>query len=117
TPTETPTSTPTPIHPFLLSYGTPGSGVGEFNSPIDITVLGAFSAVALADVNNHRVQMLDFNGLGLVRQWGTGPSASNGNFNGPRGIHYASNGKIYVADTGNHRIQRFDSNGNYELEW
>lgn len=45
--------------------------------------------------------------------FGTG----NGEFSGPKGVAFDSDGNIYVTDSGNDRIQKFDSDGVFVLEW
>ncbi len=43
--------------------------------------------------------------------------SGDGQFNDPKGIALAPDGRIYVSDTRNHRIQRFSADGVFELAW
>jgi len=89
-----------------VSYGTLGSGVGNFNYPCGIT-LDSSNKIYIADTSNHRIVRIDdMNGTGWV-SYGTLGSGV-GNFNYPCGITLDSSNKIYIADTYNHRIVRID---------
>jgi DNA-binding beta-propeller fold protein YncE len=55
---------------IFAGTGTEGSGDGEFNHPRGITVLGSSGEVAVADTNNHRVQIFDREG-NYKRQFGS----------------------------------------------
>ncbi len=60
-----------------------------------------------------------FRQVAALRQIGTtGVSGSApGQFQTPRGLAIAPDGRIVVADSGNHRIQVFDAQGNYMTGW
>lgn len=94
---------------FLRQWGSFGSGPGQFNRPVDVTVLdnGSEYHVYVADLNNHRVQEFTKNGL-FVRQW-THSAGVAGAFT-PHAIEYGL-GHIYVADLENDRVLQFDLNG------
>ena len=51
-----------------------------------------------------------------LRQFGS-QGAAPGQFNFPRNLAVAPDGRLYVADTGNHRIQVFDPQGNFVRQW
>ncbi len=51
-----------------------------------------------------------------LTSWGSSGTA-DGQFNTPRNLAVATDGKIYVADSGNHRIQVFDKDGNFLFKW
>jgi DNA-binding beta-propeller fold protein YncE len=53
-----------------VGTGIEGQGDGEFNAPHGITVLGSSGEVAVADSNNHRVQIFDHEG-NYKRQFGS----------------------------------------------
>jgi len=81
---------------FLLQFGSPGSGNGQFASygPIGIAV----------DPSTGDVYVSEFGTAG------SGP----GQFNGPIGVAVdPSNGDVYVTDYYNDRVEKFDSSGNY----
>ncbi len=99
---------------FLNSFGSPGTGGGQFASPRGIAVAPS-GQVYVADMGNHRVQRFDADGTYEI-QWGC-YGTSNGKFDDPTGIAVAATGQVYVADTDNDRIQRFDADGTYEIQW
>src|SRR5580765_5337043 len=73
---------------YLLQWGTPGSGNGQFNGPAGMAV-DANGNVYVADYGNHRVQKFTDTGAYLT-QWGTHGSGS-GQFNGPEGLAVDAN--------------------------
>lgn len=87
---------------FMLKWGRPGSGTGEFDGPWAIAVDG-IEAVYVADRNNDRIQKFSTEGVFLA-QWGSEGSA-DGQFYRPEGVAVDPEGDVYVADRGNHRIQ------------
>jgi DNA-binding beta-propeller fold protein YncE len=99
---------------FELSWGTSGTGNGEFEFPYDIAV-DASSNVYVVDSYNHRVQKFDSDGNYLT-QWGTNGSG-NGQFESPDGVAVDDSGNVYVVDAGNHRIQKFTNTGTYLTQW
>jgi hypothetical protein len=95
------------------SWGSNGSGDGQFNVPIDLCC-DETGYVYVLDKNNHRVQKFTPTG-GFVTKWGT-QGTGDGQFNSPIGI--ACDGThIYVSDTENNRIQVFDTNGGFVRKW
>jgi uncharacterized repeat protein (TIGR01451 family) len=99
---------------FQQTWGSQGSGNGEFNRPVGIAV-DSDKNIYVADTNNHRIQQFDSNG-NFLSQWGS-QGTGDGQFDRPQGLTADTIGHIYVADTGNHRIQKFDSNGQFLLKW
>jgi len=99
---------------FKDTWGSTGSGNGQFNSPLGIAA-DSTGDVFVVDEENHRVQK--FSGQGeYLRKFGELGDLS-GQFNRPAGIAIDPSGNIYVADQENHRIQRFDSRGNFVIAW
>jgi uncharacterized protein YjiK/fibronectin type 3 domain-containing protein len=99
---------------FKNTWGTTGSGNGQFNYPSGIAV-DSTGEVFVTDEENHRVQK--FSGRGeYLGQFGELGNLS-GQFNRPAGIAIDSSGNIYVADQKNHRIQRFNSHGDFVIAW
>ena len=99
---------------FSLTWGTSGSGDGQFKFPDAVAVDGSGN-VYVADTVNHRIQKFTSGGAYLT-QWGTYGSG-NGQFLNPQGIAVDSAGNVYVADTMNRRIQKFTSGGTYLTQW
>ena len=99
---------------FLLKWGTPGVGNGQFDKPHALAV-GPQGDVYVVDTDNHRVQVFDGNGRFLFKwgRFGTG----DGQFDSPLGIAVDSRGRVHVADTGNCRIQQFDRRGTFLAKW
>jgi tripartite motif-containing protein 71 len=99
---------------LLGHWGSPGSGPGQFNAPVDVAV-DADSNVYVAEAGNHRVQKFDAAG-GFIRQWG---SQGNGDsqFQFPLGIAIGPDGYVYVADVQTSRIQRFTAEGVFVSGW
>ena len=102
----------------LRSFGTRGSGQGQFNGPAGVAVDGD-NNILVADRSNHRIQKFTSDGqfLTAVGTRGNGPLQ----FVGPRGITVNSNNnKVYVADEYNHRVQVLNSDltfsGTFEKE-
>jgi streptogramin lyase len=100
--------------PFLLKWGTSGTGNGEFDSPYGVAV-DASGNVYVSDRFNFRVQKFDSSGTYLT-QWGSFGSG-DGQFKGPAGVAIDVSGNVYVVDSGNHRVQKFDSMGNFLTKW
>ncbi len=93
---------------FLGTWGSLGSGDGQFNRPQGIA-LAADGTVYVADWGNHNIQRFSDSGSFLAR-WGR-QGSGDGQFMFPAGIAVAPDGVVYVADSGNHRIQRFSPTG------
>ena len=98
----------------VLSWGSFGSGEGQFNYPKGMAV-DEKGRVYVADSYNHRVQVFDANGR-FLRQWGSQGNEA-GQFQEPWGIAVGADGTVYVADTWNHRIQKFDAEGKWLQQW
>jgi sugar lactone lactonase YvrE len=91
----------------LVTYGSQGSGVGQFYGAYGIA-LDSAGRIYIADTYNSRiVRMDDMHGTNWTTYGGTygsGPGA----FYDPSGIAIDSLGRIYVMDTGNSQIVRMD---------
>jgi DNA-binding beta-propeller fold protein YncE len=95
---------------IFAGTGKEGSGDGEFNYPRGITVLGSSGEVAIADRDNHRVQIFDSEG-NYKRQFGT-EGKEDGQFNLPSGLASDAHGNLLVTDSTN-RLQVFDPEGKH----
>ncbi len=105
---------------FLGSYGTGGSGEGQFSDPTSI-VAGAVESSEtesfyVVDSGNDRVQEIQEKEGGtykFIRQFGT-KGSGEGQLSSPTGIvSDPSTGDILVTDTGNDRVEEFLPSGTY----
>ena len=91
----------------LRSFGTHGSGQGQFDSPCGVAVDGEGN-ILVADYYNHRIQKFTAEGqfLAAVGTKGSGPLQ----FRYPTDITFnTSNNKVYVADNWEHCVQVLNS--------
>ena len=104
------------------SWGSSGSGAGQFQEPWGIVVNTEMGRVYVSDTWNHRIQAFDLEGTFLFA-WGYFADTAGqidrdpGGFWGPRDIAIDEEGNIYVADTGNKRIQKFTADGEFIAQW
>jgi len=90
----------------LTTYGTQGSGVGQFYGAYGIA-LDSLGRIYVADTYNARVVRIDdFKGTNWTT-FGTYGSGM-GQFINPYAISVDASGRIYVMDTGNSRLVRMD---------
>ncbi len=90
-----------------ISFGSGGSGVGQFYGAYGIA-LDLAGRIYVADTYNCRIVRIDdMNGTNWTSYGGTCASGQ-GQFYDPSGIAVDSTGKIYVMDTGNSRFIRID---------
>jgi DNA-binding beta-propeller fold protein YncE len=102
--TSTTIPTPSSCGIFLSTWGSSGSGSGQFNQPTDVATDGSGN-VYVADAGNDRIQKFDARGT-FLSTWGSHGSA-NGQFNQPTGVATDGSGNFYVADFTNNRVQKF----------
>jgi|GEM_PF-4179605 hypothetical protein len=100
---------------LLNTWGTAGSGNGQFNAPMGVAVNQSNGDVYVADQGNQRVQRFNKNGQ-FLKTWGSSGSGT-GQFGGNLCVAVDSSGYVYVRDHANKRIQKFDTNGTYILQW
>jgi sugar lactone lactonase YvrE len=90
------------------SFGSFGSGNGQFSAPEGIVISGETAYVV--DGGDNRVEefkLTEKEGKSsgeYVAQFGT-KGTGNGQFEGPRGMALDNEGNLWVADTGNNRTQ------------
>jgi len=87
--------------------GIAGSGEGQLDEPVDITLSG--SDIYIADRANRRVEELTTSGA-YVRGFGVEGTGS-GQFKAPEGIAADAAGNIYVVDGPDSRVEEFSSSG------
>ncbi len=99
---------------FIASWGSPGSGNGQFAYPTGIAT-DLYGNVFVVDTDNHRIQKFDSNGafmLEICEQITGDDSLSY-----PQGVTIDQGGNIYVADTFNDRIVKFNNDGQLLALW
>ena len=91
----------------IRSFGTQGSGPGQFQRPCSVAI-DSEGDILVADGGNHRIQSFTSEG-----QYSTSVGTEGSGhlqFSYPDGIAFnARSNKVYVADTGNHRVQVLNS--------
>ena len=94
----------------LMSFGSEGTGPGQFKCPWGIAV-NTHGEMAVSDRKNHRVQVFSTEGKFLFSfgERGTG----DGQFNHPRGVMYDRDDNLLVVDCLNDRIQQFSRTGQF----
>lgn len=94
---------------FLQSWGSKGSGDGEFNGLCGIAV-DENDQVYVADAGNCRIQKLTADGKFLAK-WKT--------TNQPRAIAVDTSGNVYVAEAGAEKglIEKFTPEGKLDKKW
>ena len=94
----------------IRSFGTQGSGRGQFNMPFGIAFTHE-GQLLVADSHNHRLQVITLEGK-CVKSLG---QIGNGQllFNIPRGITIHPSGKVLIADSHNHRVQVLNTDLSY----
>jgi hypothetical protein len=98
---------------FLSTWGSLGTGEGEFDTPTDVEV-GVDGHVYVVDSGNHRIQVFTLEG-GFLREWGS-EGSGEGQFLNPTFI-CVDDTTAYVSDTGNHRVQKFNTAGTFLGAW
>ncbi|MEK6932808.1 MAG: 6-bladed beta-propeller [Nanoarchaeota archaeon] len=106
---------------ILNSFGSFGSGDGQFRYIVDLAVSENF--IYVLDINDYngeplyRVQKFDLKGNFILKFGSYGPEP--GQFMSPSSLDLDSQNNVYVLDTRyeNKRIQKFDSNGFFINQW
>ncbi len=102
-----------PTGALIRTFGEPGSGPGQLNSPGGATI-DAVGDVWVADTNNQRLVEFSPSG-GYIRSVGSSGSG-NGQFTWPTSV-VTCGGALYVVDNGNNRVQKFSAEGEYESQF
>ena len=90
-----------------ISFGSQGSGVGQFYGAYGIA-LDLAGRIYVADTYNCRIVRIDdMNGTNWTA-YGDTCGSDSGEFYDPSGLAIDSAGRIYVMDTGNSRVVRMD---------
>jgi hypothetical protein len=94
----------------VASWGSAGTGNGQFDGPWGITNDGSF--VYVTDLNNHRIQKFNLTGT-YQTQWGSSGTGNN-QYSLPAGITTDDSGDLWICDGGNARLQRTSNTGTYQ---
>jgi YD repeat-containing protein len=90
---------------YLGSFGSQGTGSGQFETPTEIVAEPGTGDLLVADRGNERVE--EFNPAGkFLTEFGT-PGRNNGQFAGISGLAISNLGVIYTSETGADRVQEF----------
>ena len=86
----------------------------RLRNPSDIVLDGAGN-LYIADQNNHKVRLVDTNGVmtclagtGVSGYAGDGGPATSAMLNKPYGVALDGDGRLYISDTDNHRIRQVE---------
>ena len=91
----------------LVTFGTIGYGVGQFNRP-EMVALDSAGRIYITDNENHRiVRINDMSGAGWTSIGSYGIGADQ--FSEPHDVKIDTANRIWIADTGNNRIVRMNS--------
>jgi streptogramin lyase len=96
---------------LVSTYGSQGSGAGQFNSPQGLAV-DSNGRVIVADQGNNRLVVLSFDGTEFSYL-----DSFDAGFNGPTGVAVDARGNLAIADTGNNRIALLGSEGSVLAEF
>jgi DNA-binding beta-propeller fold protein YncE len=103
-----------PENQNTMFKGGKGTGNGQFDAPVGITV-DSNGNILVADTGNGRIEEFSPTGafLAAIGSKGTG----HGQLGDPNGIAVDRAGNIYVAEAGNHRVQKLTADGTFIAEW
>ncbi len=120
-----------PSGTLLGTYGSEGSGSGQFIGPWGIAVNQSTGNVYVTDQANNRIEEFSASGA-FIKAFGWGvtdgnegpevctggcragfPGAGNGEVHVEAGLTVDASGNIWVADYGNDRVQEFNEKGEY----
>jgi DNA-binding beta-propeller fold protein YncE len=88
------------------SFGSQGSGNGQFQGPLGVAVQQSSGNVFVVDSQNARVEKFDANG-NFIAAFGQAQLTF------PGSIATDNLGKVYVADVGPNTVVKFDAKGNF----
>ncbi len=99
---------------LVATWGTYGSGPGQFDRPVNVAVAPDGSVYTL-ELGNSRIQRFSSAG-GYLTQWGQ-QGTGHGQFASPFGLAVGLDGAVYESEDGISRIQKFDANGTFILQF
>ena len=87
----------------MSQFGTEGSGPGQLNGPVGITIdTAATGLVYVSEGGNSRISVFTSDGV-FVRKFGSKGSNID-QFNSPYELTFDKNGFLHVCDSGNGRL-------------
>ena len=95
---------------FSSSFGSHGSGNGQFQAPYDVAC-DSTGNVYVADQSNNRIQVFTAEGQ-FLRRFGR-QGSGNGELNQPCSITIDSDNVVYVVEYGNNRVSVFTCEGKF----
>ncbi len=95
---------------YTSTFGSEGSGDGQFYSPVDVAIDSAGN-LWVADRGNDRVEEFSTEGQ-YLGQFGSDGSG-DGQLDEPDALAADSSGHLWVLDAGNNRVEEFNENGEY----
>ena len=95
---------------FSSSFGSGGSGDGQFNCPWNVT-LDSTENVYVSDTEGHRIQVFTAEGK-FLRKFGK-KGSGDGELAWPSSIIIDSDDIVYVTERDNHRVSMFTSEGQF----
>ena len=96
---------------LMVAIGEKGHKQLQFKSPFGIDVDPVSGKVYIADVLNHRIQVLNED-LTYSHEFGS-KGKGRGQLKHPHDVAVSLNGNVYVADSDNNRIQVFSLDGRF----
>lgn len=95
---------------FITSWGSQGSGPGQFLDANDV-IVDSHGNVYVADTGNNRIQKFTNEGV-FICEWG-GYGSAPGQMIAPLRLAFSPEGDVCVADIDNRRIQKLTPTGNW----
>jgi tripartite motif-containing protein 71 len=90
---------------YVGSFGSHGTGPGQFDDPSEIVANPGTGDLFVVDGGNERVEEVNPAGKFLT-EWGA-PGSGNGEFAGVSGLAISATGTIYTSETSGDRVQAF----------
>ena len=109
------------VHLFERSFGSEGTGSGQFKKPVGVAVNDVTHDVYVVDSGNNRVEEFNSTGSTVLGEF-DGSASPTGVFSDPTQIAVdnsndpldPSAGDVYVVDMGHAVIDKFSADGSYE---